>query len=98
MKVAFHAGEREVNVGDRFSLIMTEPDAEWEVAELPTHTTYGPSGFGGTPVFKCRLVTGQMPERWKDYRDAEGLLEFCGDSIAAAMHGSERVSNNGNDI
>lgn len=90
MKVAFSSGEREVNLGDRFRL-MLEPEGEWEVVRMPTRTMYGPSGFGGTPIFGCKLVSGDMPPHYKSYVEPDGTIDFCGDSIAAAMHWADRA-------
>lgn len=84
MKVAYSGGEKEVDVGTRFEDGVHH--ATWEVAVCLKTRTYGPSGFGGTPLFACRLVKGEMPDNWKKYLDANGLIEFCGDSIAASLH------------
>lgn len=86
MIVAHSRGEQEVNIGDRFRMIGGEV---FEVVRL-TGSMYGPSGLGGTPVFKCRQHAG---ERYPaDYYDADDLIELCGDSIAASIAGYGRLA------
>lgn len=84
MKVAHARGEEEVDVGARFEDGLFH--CMWEVVTCLRERTYGPSGFGGTPLFGCKLVKGKMPDNWKGYQDADGLIEFCGDSIAASLY------------
>jgi hypothetical protein len=56
---------------------------------------YSPSGIGGTPLVRCRLLTGVYrngPWPWRDevtYRPGDET-EFCGDSVAGAAASFER--------
>lgn len=82
MKVAHARGEEEIGVGTRFEDGLHH--CTWEVVTCLKERTYGPSGLGGTPLFGCKLIKGDMPDNWKCYVH-DGLIEFCGDSIAASV-------------
>lgn len=82
MRVAFSRGEQEVNIGDRFTFLTGD---RWEVVKLVANGMYSPSGLGGTPVFACKSLDDHMPGYIEKYVEPDGTVEFCGDSIAAAL-------------
>ncbi len=82
MMVAYSGGEREVKPGDNFKL--TLDGSEWQVVKLRRgESMYSPSGLGGTPVFACQHIFGASTAL--KYKEADGLVNFCGDSIAASL-------------
>ena len=98
MKVAYWGGEVDIQPGMRVTLqpayVGKEPDV-FEVIGPTGSSIYSPSGLGGTPIFRMRLISGQYRERnrdhtphGKDYWIDRGLPfedDFCGDSIASAI-------------
>lgn len=65
--------------------------SQWEIVEPSGGTIYSPSGLGGTPIFWCKPV-GEVPAGARYYLDSareDGCVEFCGDSIAAAIMHAE---------
>lgn len=69
MKLTCCSGEVEVNVGDRFK----SGDALWEVVRFV-------SNFVVITPIDCL-----MPAHYVYHTNDDGTLDFCGDSVAAAM-------------
>lgn len=73
-------------IGDTFRDIWGSAGyATWEIVSFTGHRTYSPSGLGGTPIVRCRVIDGQMPPEWLAYRDEGGAVEWCGDSVASLL-------------
>ena len=81
-RITGYKGSTTVRSGDRFKF-SGEPE-EWEIVMPTGEVTYSPSGIGGCAVLSCRLVSGAMPKRYAQYA-TNGVVEFCGDSIASAI-------------
>lgn len=82
-------GERrtEVKPGDRFKWW---DGSEWEVVQFTGGGMYSPSGLGGTPILKCRPLSG-ITDHFKQYVEADGLVEWCGDSVAGAVRSHQQL-------
>ncbi len=85
VKLTGSAGSVEVAVGDRF----TDHGCEWEVVSFTGGRTYSPSGFGGTPIVRCRAHS-ELDAFWKAYEEPDGCVKWCGDSIASIIIRSQR--------
>lgn len=71
----------EVKVGDRFKWW---DGTEWEVVQFTGGRIYSPSGFGGTPTLRCRPL-GELNDHFRKYVEADGMVDWCGDSVAGAI-------------
>jgi hypothetical protein len=94
MLVHCSRGATEVLSGARWRDMLT--GTEWEVVEPTGEAIYSPSGFGGTPCFWCRPITGNdMSDvrRWLETARGDGCVSFCGDSIAAALMAGPALDN-----
>ena len=89
MKLQHWGGEVDVNVGDKFRWSQGD---EWEVIAFTSERTYSSSTIGGTPTVRAKCI-GDMPAWYAKYRNEDGTVDFCGDSVAAAM---SREPSNGN--
>jgi hypothetical protein len=93
--VQYSQGERALSAGMRWRDRLH--GGTWEVIEPANGRIYSPSGFGGTPTFWCRPV-GDLPESARGYLTSarpDGCVEFCGDSIAASLIGTDGVGGIG---
>jgi hypothetical protein len=74
-------GEQSVAIseGQRFSITGSD---EWEALELTGYGVYSHSKLDGTPVLKCRLVSGTPREDMLNYIDESGVSELSADSVA----------------
>lgn len=86
MMIASSSGSREVNVGDHVDM---KHQGKWEVVAIKGPLTYSPASIGGTPTVVCKPL-GEFPGFFLKYRNQDGTLDFCGDSIAAAMIDAEK--------
>ena len=57
---------------------------EWEVVAFKGDRIYSPSGLGGTPIVRCKPLT-ELADHWKKYVEPDGLVDWCGDSVAGAV-------------
>lgn len=76
--------EQDVNIGDRFKF---EAGDSWEVVAFTGATIYGPAGLMGTPIVRCKSLDKQMPHWLEQYKNEDGTIDFCGDSVAATIAG-----------
>ncbi|WP_041544374.1 MULTISPECIES: hypothetical protein [Chelativorans] len=74
------AGTVEVSTGDRFHA----DGVEWEIVGFTGESIYSPSNIGGTPIVRCRAHP-ETPPFWARWEEADGTVEWCGDSIASAI-------------
>ena len=81
MKVSHVSGEHEVNIGDRFTW---DSGDSWEIVRVAGEM-YSPSSIGPCPNFACRCLDERMPQWLEKYREPDGTVVFCGDSIAGNM-------------
>lgn len=77
-----HQGSIEAEIGDRFGWW---DGTEWEIVSLTGERMYSPSGLGGTPIIQCKHLDGKLAGPMLQYTDANGLCEWCGDSVGAAL-------------
>jgi hypothetical protein len=80
--LAYHGGTEQVSIGDRFAWW---DGRTWEVAAFTDGRSYSPSGLGGTPTVLCRQIAGERDNHAHQWADADGLVEWCGDSVAAGL-------------
>lgn len=79
-------GTIDARQGDAFAdLYGTAGGGVWIIAGFTNQRIYSPSGLGGTPIVRCKLVQGEMPAHWGEYVDADGCVEWCGDSVASLL-------------
>lgn len=86
-KLTGSAGTVDVEVGQRFE----DSGIQWEVVGFTGQRIYSPSGFGGTPIVKCRALT-EPSDFWKRYQEDDGTVEWCGDSIASIIIRANRLA------
>jgi hypothetical protein len=88
-------GQVEARVGDEFSWF-GEGVGSWRIESFTRDRIYSPSGFGGTPIVRCRPV-GEMPPTWAKYDNGDGTVDWCGDSVGAALLGNRKDGSSQND-
>ncbi len=72
------SGSIDCRVGDQF----TEPTGcRWKIVSFSDDRTYSPSSIGGTPTVYAKCL-GEFPAYFAQWREADGTLGFCGDSVA----------------
>lgn len=81
MRLVCTSGEVDAQVGERF----TDHSGEWEIVRFKPETIYSPSSLGGTPIVVIKPVGRKMPSWFDQYANDDGTLDFCGDSVAAAL-------------
>lgn len=74
-------GKITAKIGDRF----LDHSGEWEIVSFTSERTYGPSELGGTPVVVVKPLGHEMPSWFMPFENDDGTLDFCGDSVAAAL-------------
>lgn len=81
MELQCNSGKIDAEVGDRF----TDYRGEWEIVAFKNERTYSPSVLGGTPIVIIKPIGMPMPSYFKEYANEDGTIDFCGDSVAAAL-------------
>lgn len=87
-------GQVEVRIGDEFDAINWHVGGtnRWRIEGFTGERIYSPSGFGGSPVVICRPLDG-MPADWAQHDNGDGTVEWCGDSVGAAILGNRKDSS-----
>lgn len=80
MNLVCSTGEIVAKIGDRFK----DHSGEWEIVSFGGGFSYSPSSLGGTPNVVLRPM-GPMPSWLAKYANADGTIDFCGDSVAASL-------------
>jgi hypothetical protein len=73
-------GSVEVQPGRKF----VDNGVTWEVVDFATGWNYSPSGAGGAPSVKCKVLSGLPDGRFAPYMK-DGMVDWCGDSLASAI-------------
>lgn len=81
MELQCNSGKINAEVGDRF----TNHSGEWEIVSFKDERTYSTSTIGGTPTVIIKPVGMKIPSYFAEYANEDGTLDFCGDSVAAAL-------------
>lgn len=76
------SGKIEAGVGDRFK----DHSGEWEIVSFKneTDTIYSPSALGGCSIVVVKPI-GDMPTWFRPYENEDGTIDWCADSVAAAL-------------
>lgn len=89
LEIAHSGAEKQrVAVGDRFTWW---DNTEWEILGFTGARIYSPSGLGGTPIVRCRQLSGKPQTQWLN---EDGSVDWCGDSVAGAL--AKPYPRNGN--
>jgi hypothetical protein len=82
MELRCSSGAIEAKVGDHF----TDSNGEWEIVSFKENElTYSPDVLGGTPTVVVKPVGRNLDPWFQKYANADSSIDFCGDSVAAAM-------------
>jgi hypothetical protein len=81
LKLRCTSGEIVAKVGDHF----VDHNGEWEIVSFKDERTYSPSEIGGTPIVVIKPVGQTMPSWFDRYANNDGTINFCGDTVAAAL-------------
>lgn len=76
-------GTVTAHVGDEFEEWGRE-GVRWRIEGFTSERIYSPSGFGGTPAVRCRPLE-QPRAYWQQFIQADGTVEWCGDSVGAEL-------------
>lgn len=80
LKLVCSSGEIVAKIGDRFK----DHNGEWEIVSFDAGRTYSPSCLGGTPTVVLKPL-GEIPSWLRQYAREDGMMEYCGDSVAACL-------------
>lgn len=81
--VLVHArGEEIAEIGDSF---VWHDGRTWEIVGFTNRNTYSPASLGGTPVVVVRQIAGEPDTHMQQWADANGHVEWCGDSVGAGL-------------
>jgi hypothetical protein len=88
----FSRGAVEARVGDEFDApnYFKGGGDRWRIEGFTSERIYSPSGFGGAPIVRCRPLNG-MPTGWAEYDNGDGTVDWCGDSVGAALFLSSKM-------
>jgi hypothetical protein len=85
LKLTCASGDVIAKIGDRFS----DHSGKWEIVSFNlAKYSYSPSTIGGTPTVNVKPI-GPMQTWLEKYKLDDGTIEFCGDSVAAALTSAE---------
>ena len=93
-RITLHGSKGSITpkTGDRFGWW---DGTEWEIVGFTGARIYSPSGLGGTPIVVCKHLSGKLDAIHAKYTDADGLCEWCGDSVASALLHDYRGTSEG---
>lgn len=83
VKLHCSRGEVTARVGDEFGWFGIG-EGRWRIEGFTANRIYSPSGFGGAPIVRCRPL-GEVPPYWAQYVNDDGTVDWCGDSVGAAL-------------
>lgn len=75
-------GKVDARVGDQFD---GGHNGVWEIVRFGDDRSYSPSSLGGCPTVIARPLSGQIPSWFEKYRNSDGTIDWCGDSVAAYL-------------
>lgn len=81
-------GSVTAHIGDEFGWFGVG-EGRWRIEGFTRERIYSPSGLGGTPIVQCRPL-GEMPAYWAEFVNDDGTVDWCGDSVGAALLSNRR--------
>lgn len=80
MRLACLSGAIDANIGDRFF----DFGGEWEIVSFKEDEVAYEPFIGAVPTVVVKPING-MPTQCDYYANEDGTIDWCGDSVAAAL-------------